>query len=123
MSLENETRTYPLKIIEMDNFFLNSDELLNANQESQDFHNQHQSRKHPSKDSKYTLLFIDSEKYRQCFEKTHLKLKNNIIVLDRYVIQYSKSNVANFKQEIFGHNRLINELKINLSFFFKKKET
>jgi hypothetical protein len=31
-----------------------------------------------------TLLFIDSNLYRKNFEKSHLKLVNNIIVLNRY---------------------------------------
>lgn len=30
-----------------------------------------------------TILFIDSEIYRKSFEKSHLKLANNMIVMDR----------------------------------------
>lgn len=81
MNLNNETANYPLKIIEMDHFLQNSDELLLSR--PSDMQDMRQNRICPNNDSKYTLLFIDSEKYRQHFEKTHLKLKNNIIVLDR----------------------------------------
>lgn len=34
-------------------------------------------------DSNMTLLFIDSDVYRRNFEKSHLRLTNNMVVLDR----------------------------------------
>jgi len=76
--------------VEMDDFLLNSDDLLHNKQrpeENTQFCNTNTNNKEPngfSNESKLTFLFIDSEKYRQHFEKTHLKLKNNIVVLDRY---------------------------------------
>ena len=32
--------------------------------------------------SQMSILFVDSDKYRQYFEKSHLKLKNNMVVLN-----------------------------------------
>ena len=87
----NEEMAYPLKIIEMDDFFLNSDDLLSKNA----FHNEPSATESsaPTESflfepdsadaSKVTLLFTDSKNYRAQFEKSHLKLINNIIVLDR----------------------------------------
>ena len=87
----NKEMAYPLKIIEMDDFFLNSDDLLSKNA----FHNESSTNEGSAaaesflfepdlvNTSKVTLLFTDSKNYRAQFEKSHLKLINNIIVLDR----------------------------------------
>ena len=86
MSFEKDFHDYPLGIVEMDDFLLNSDDLLHNKQraeENSQFCNTKEANDF-SNESKLTFLFIDSEKYRQHFEKTHLKLKNNIVVLDRY---------------------------------------
>lgn len=89
MNSNKEINSYPLKIIEMENFFLISDELIN----------EHAYRRIPSanneekchfvfeKDTldltRTTIVFIDSNNYRSHFEKSHLRLMSNMIVFDR----------------------------------------
>ena len=112
MSFEKNFQDYPLRIVEMDDFLLNSDDLLHNKQREAE--GEFNCTLTANSDDKLTLLFIDSEKYRQHFEKTHLKLKNNIVVLDRY------SN--NNSQYVY----LVSKFVINIScvfFSFKKLVT
>ena len=82
MSIKKDLKDYPLKIIEMDDFLLNSDDLL-QNRENFDDNFFSNDCKESVDEPMLTLLFIDSEKYKKHCEKTHIKLKNNIVVLDR----------------------------------------
>lgn len=109
MSFEKDFQDYPLRIVEMDDFLLNSDDLLHNKQREAE--GEFNCTLTANSDDKLTLLFIDSEKYRQHFEKTHLKLKNNIVVLDRY------SN--NNSQYVYLVSKFV--INITCAFFFFQK--
>ena len=94
MSGRNEdSLIYPLKIIEIDDFFLNFDNMISK----QAFYESTSSRtlNEPATfrfesdipagcDKKTNILaFIDSKNYRLNFEKSHLKLISNLVVFDR----------------------------------------
>lgn len=104
---------YPLKVVEIDDFLYNSDDLLwrsvsktnkgilkikkkvvredkcLTNVDLSDFNNDDfytNSSKIPKNltdTTQITIVFTESELYRQYFEKTHLKLINNMIVMDK----------------------------------------
>lgn len=104
---------YPLKVIEIDNFLYNSDDLLwrsvsktnkgilkikkkvkreeqnLANIDLSDFNdddfftNSSKIPKNLTDTSQITIVFTESEFYKQHFEKTHLKLINNMIIMDK----------------------------------------
>lgn len=156
-------QTYPLKIIEMNDFFVNSaddeqivrnDETLNSSStrdyfprgiriierhrkvgkiddslkasnliDSSRFYAnkninpiQREIKKSSSHQQPYPLfnsctsnqiniLFIDSLKYREYFEKSHLKLKNNLIVLDHQVNLESAENARKLFDLLLSANK------------------
>jgi hypothetical protein len=102
MSFDNEQLTYPLKIIEMDDFFLNSDELIgkkvSLNKQVASSNSTSAYTFEPDTDTafKSTLLFIDSKNYRINFEKSHLRLISNMVVFDRQTVFGSKEELVRF---------------------------
>ena len=112
-NFDNMLYEYPLKIVEIEDFLYNSDDFLwrHVSKTSQgmikvkkrlqrdsydgcirlsefnddDFYtNTSKIPRNLTDSTQITLVFTESELYRQHFEKTHLKLINNMIVLDRY---------------------------------------
>lgn len=105
---------YPLKLVEIEEFLYNSDDLLwrnvsktnkgilkikkkvqnedqNVNSirlsdfNGDDFYtNSSKIPKNLTDTTQITIVFTESELYKQHFEKTHLKLINNMIVMDKY---------------------------------------
>lgn len=80
---------YPLKIISMDDFFLNLDNMIcnrvyyqpgTSPDKSENMYKFEQDLSDPNK---ATVLFIDSRNYRLSFEKSHLRLMSNLVVYDR----------------------------------------
>jgi len=96
MNFDNEQLTYPLKIIEMDDFFLNSDELIgkkvSLNKQISSSNNTSAYTFEPDTDTafKSTLLFIDSKNYRI------LRLISNMVVFDRQTVFESKEELVRF---------------------------
>lgn len=109
---------YPLKLIEIEEFLYNSDDLLWRSVSKSDkgifkvkkkvakeeknldnirlsdfnhddfYTNSSKIPKNLTDTSQITLVFTESEIYKQHFEKTHLKLINNMIVMDKYAFKF-----------------------------------
>lgn len=127
---QNNNLEYPLKIIELDDFLLNSDDLLwksvwktsasfgkllkkrtSLDNEQNSYNDEDiltDNIKVPrslADCSQVTIVFIDSDIYRQHLEKSHLKLVNNMIVLDRQISFNGLEDVRKFFNLVINSKR------------------
>jgi len=83
----------------MDDFFLNSDDLISKNvflNTSSNSTSAYTFETDTDTTFKSILLFIDSKSYRINFEKSHLRLISNMVVFDRQTIFKSKEELVKF---------------------------
>ncbi|CAF0991209.1 unnamed protein product [Brachionus calyciflorus] len=136
---------YPLKIVDMEEFLYNSDDFLwrsvyktnqglnkIKNQIKSDINEHHNIRLADFNDDDFftnlskiprnltdstqiTLVFTESELYRQHFEKTHLKLINNMIILDSQINLFTIEETRNFYELLLNSKRWLFHGTIGLS--------